>query len=60
MSADEGEGKVARKRAKITHPHECTVILLDVGSGMESRVNGMPSMELARETVEWVLTRKVL
>ncbi|VDN03152.1 unnamed protein product [Thelazia callipaeda] len=55
MSGDE---ILLRKRVKKT-PHECTVILIDVGANMNLEQNGISAMQLAKDSVEWIITRKV-
>lgn len=48
-------------KPKKTPKHECTVILLDVGSNMAHPVRdtSTPAIFYAKEIVDWVLTRKV-
>lgn len=49
-----------RKRFRKAPAHECTVILIDVGANMKTEVSGSSSdMELAKDAVEWIITRKV-
>lgn len=49
------------KRVKKTPKHESTVVLLDVGSNMTATVPGTDrcALDLAKEVLEWILTRKV-
>ena len=50
------------KRAKKPPKHECTVVLLDVGPNMADPVPGtsVAAIDLAKEVLDWVFTRKVL
>ncbi|KHN78838.1 X-ray repair cross-complementing protein 5 [Toxocara canis] len=49
------------KRSKKTSKHECTVVLLDVGSNMAAPEAGSErcAMDLAKEVLDWILTRKI-
>uniref|UniRef100_A0A158Q7C1 Methionine--tRNA ligase, mitochondrial n=1 Tax=Elaeophora elaphi TaxID=1147741 RepID=A0A158Q7C1_9BILA len=47
-----------KKRAKKTS-HECTVILVDVGANMNREEIATTDMELAKDAVEWIITRKI-
>uniref|UniRef100_A0A0N5AP56 Ku domain-containing protein n=1 Tax=Syphacia muris TaxID=451379 RepID=A0A0N5AP56_9BILA len=53
--------KETPKKAKKVPQHECTVVLIDVGSNMKSLVTGvsMSALDYAKKTVDWILTRKV-
>ncbi|MCP9257319.1 X-ray repair cross-complementing protein 5 [Dirofilaria immitis] len=46
------------KRARKVPPHECTVILVDVGANMNRIGDTTTDMQLAKEVVEWIITRK--
>ncbi|VDO21482.1 unnamed protein product [Brugia timori] len=48
-----------KKRAKKAPPHECTVILIDVGANMSREGVATTDMQLAKDTVEWIITRKI-
>ncbi|EFO26243.1 ku P80 DNA helicase [Loa loa] len=48
-----------RKRAKKALSHECTVILIDVGANMNRKGIATTDMQLAKDTVEWIITRKI-
>ncbi|KAM3728946.1 X-ray repair cross-complementing protein [Dirofilaria immitis] len=47
------------KRARKVPPHECTVILVDVGANMNRIGDTTTDMQLAKEVVEWIITRKI-
>ncbi|VDM45986.1 unnamed protein product [Toxocara canis] len=49
------------KRSKKTSKHECTVVLLDVGSNMAAPEAGSErcALDLAKEVLDWILTRKI-
>uniref|UniRef100_A0AAF5Q2Y4 VWFA domain-containing protein n=1 Tax=Wuchereria bancrofti TaxID=6293 RepID=A0AAF5Q2Y4_WUCBA len=48
-----------KKRAKKAARHECTVILIDVGANMSREGVETTDMQLAKDTVEWIITRKI-
>ncbi|CAG9536799.1 unnamed protein product [Cercopithifilaria johnstoni] len=54
MSDDNRPKKRARKAS-----HECTVILVDVGANMNKEGVAITDMELAKDAVEWIITRKI-
>lgn len=54
MSDDDRPKKRAKKAS-----HECTVILVDVGANMDRKGIETTDMQLAKDTVEWIITRKV-
>ncbi|VDN20032.1 unnamed protein product [Gongylonema pulchrum] len=59
MSGD--EDRPVRKRTRKVPPHECTVILIDVGANMKGQMSEQegPDLELAKHTTEWIITRKI-
>lgn len=54
MSDDDRPKKRAKKAS-----HECTVILVDVGANMNKKGATTTDMDLAKDAVEWIITRKV-
>ncbi|VDK75608.1 unnamed protein product [Litomosoides sigmodontis] len=54
MSNDDRPKKRAKKAS-----HECTVILVDVGANMNKEGVSTTDMELTKDVVEWIVTRKI-